>query len=121
MLFYPLCALLMACVVWQLLPDRTALVADQIVKAIKFRRETMALEDIHRIRFHYHAVVGFISVWEFVASDGRALNLSGTTIGLNRMLRSLEHYLPGFSLGELKRLFDAGDAEDTIEVWQRAS
>lgn len=80
----------------------------------------MALSEVSAIKFSYHAVVGFIGVWEFIGNNGRVLCISSEAKGIKETLRQIEIALPGFSLRELERKFQAGDVEDTLDVWQRA-
>lgn len=103
---------------WRLLMERVRCSERELVKLGWRRREAMALADIARIDFHYHAVVGFVSAWEFVSRSGRSLHVSGDAHGIDAVLRALERYLPGFSIAAFKRELEAGDVEDTIEVWR---
>lgn len=78
----------------------------------------MALAEIAQIHFHYHAVVGFVSCWEFVSHSGRSLLIDGGSLGMTAVLKMLENSLVGFSTAEFKRKFAEGDVEDSIEVWR---
>ncbi len=79
--------------------------------------ESIRLSDLSEIKYHYHAVVGFISQWEFINRQGQSLSVDGETPGIETVLSQLEELLPGFSLNEFKTKFDEGDVEDTIHVW----
>lgn len=118
--FVVVMAALIGWFVWHALPERVRLVDDDIVKTERGRRESMTLTELERILFHYHAVVGFISAWEFVSKDGRSLHVDGAARGIGQLIAGLEQRLPGFSKAEIDRLFELGDVEDSIEVWRAA-
>ncbi|QDH68912.1 hypothetical protein [Marilutibacter alkalisoli] len=100
------------------LPERVRLRGDRIVVRRGLRLESIAVADIRAIRFHYHAVVGFVSVWELVSRHGCSLMIEGRAWGARSVLGALEVRLPGFSLQELDRQFEQGDVEDTLELWR---
>jgi hypothetical protein len=104
---------------WQLLIERVSCVDGEILKWQAWRKDSMSLEELEQINYHYHAVVGFVSCWEFVSRSGRSLSVDGHARGLKVTLQSLESQLPGFSMAEFQRQFAAGDVEDTLEVWRR--
>lgn len=79
----------------------------------------MALADMVEINYHYHAVVGFLASWEFVSRSGASLCVAGNAWGMKAALHALEQSLPGFSIAEFERKLQAGDVEDTLEVWRR--
>lgn len=106
-------------VIWQSLPQQVQFVEGSIVRTERGRRESVALADIERVRFHYSAVAGFIGSWEFFSKDGSSLNVSGEAKGIEQVLPNLEKSLPGFSMAEFRKQFEAADVEDTIEVWRR--
>ena len=114
------CAALIAGAIYLLRPEQVFLRDQTILKKHKGRREQMSIVDISEIRYHYHAVVGFVAVWEFVARGGKSLSVDGKAKGIDDVLRGLEKSLPGFSLVDFKRKFDEGDVEDTIDVWRSA-
>lgn len=80
--------------------------------------EKIDVRNLKRIEYHYHAVVGFVSMWEFIDKDGKSINIDGKTRGLQLVLNQLERTLPGFSLKEWRSMFDDGDVEDSFVVWR---
>lgn len=105
---------------WHALSERVRCSEREIVKRHGWRKESMALPDIAHIKFHYHAVVGFVSCWEFVSRSGSSLLIDGAAHGITAALHALEKNLPGFSLAAFQRQFKEGDVEDTLEVWRAA-
>jgi hypothetical protein len=77
----------------------------------------MELANLAEIKFHYHAVVGFLCVWEFVAKSGVSLEHSSSHIS-ERLLQALEQSIPGFTAADFHRKFEDGDVEDSLEVWR---
>lgn len=106
-------------VAWQMWPERVCIRAGQIVRSQRRCRESMPLSEVARVNFHYHAVVGFIGVWEFVAESGITLHISGDAKGIDHVISALEHFLPGFSKARFDEQFRDGDVEDSLEVWTR--
>lgn len=106
---------------WLLFAERVRCSNREIVKFHGWRKESMALAEITQIQFHYHAVVGFVSSWEFISRSGRSLLIDGRALGIRPALKALEQTLPGFSLSDFQRKFAAGDVEDTIDVWRSES
>lgn len=98
--------------------ERVLLVEGCLVKKHKFKTERMPLVGISKINFHYHAVVGFIAVWEFVDTAGNTLLINAKAIGIKKLIMGLEEKLPGFSKTEFDRKFREGDVEDSIDVWK---
>lgn len=80
----------------------------------------MPIADVARIKYHYHAVVGFVAVWEFIDKNARSLLVDGDAKGAGDLLAGLEKSLSGFSLADFKRKFDEGDVEDAIDVCKAA-
>lgn len=103
---------------WWTVYERVLLVEDCLVKKHKFKTERMPLVDISEIKFHYHAVVGFIAVWEFIDTKGDTLLINARAIGIKKLIVGLEEKLPGFSQAEFDRKFREGDVEDSIDVWK---
>ena len=106
--------------IWTLQPDRVSCVNGRIIKKARGKTESVALSELSAIKFSYHAVVGFVGVWEFIDADSRVVCVSTESWGVKEMLRQIENSLPGFSLLEFERMFQAGDVEDTLDVWQRS-
>lgn len=79
----------------------------------------LRMEDIIGIQYHYSAVTGYIGTWEFKTNDGGSLFIDKDAEGVDRVLVQLENELPYFSLKQFKVQFEAGDVEDTIDVWRR--
>jgi hypothetical protein len=84
------------------------------------QRQSIRLDELQKIEYAYHAVVGFVAVWIFTARDGREIVVAPQRPGLSRLLSELETQLPGFSLAHWRREFEAGDVEDTLLVWAAA-
>jgi hypothetical protein len=80
-------------------------------------RKILHIETLTIIKYHYHAVVGFESVWEILDKDGNLICLDVLTFGKNGFFRKLESSLNGFSFEEFNKKFEDGGAVDTIEVW----
>lgn len=113
-------AAFIAWVVYQLLPAKVYVRDRTIVKKHGRKVEYMPISDISAINYHYHAAVGFSAVWEFVDRNARSLVVDVEAKGVGAVLGALEKVLPGFALTEFKQKFDAGDVEDSIEVWKAA-
>ena len=92
---------------------------EAIVLSKLFRRTEIALDDLQSVLYHYHAVAGYVFLWEFCARNGRTLEVDLCTFGRSCLLLNLETHLPGFSLKVFKQLFEKGDVVDTLEVWKR--
>jgi hypothetical protein len=109
---------LIAWVAYNLLPEKVLLRNQTIVKKYRGKIEQMPLSDVSQIRYHYHAVVGFVAVWEFIDKNAASLSVDAKAKGVDDVLSGLEKFLPGFSLAEFKRKFGEGDVEDAIDVWK---
>ncbi|MGD8912338.1 MAG: hypothetical protein PVJ68_06295 [Candidatus Thiodiazotropha sp.] len=109
-----------AWIVWEQQPEKVTFVNGLLVKKYKGRSESIVISDLVEIKYHYHAVVGFISTWEFNGKDGGSLRVDGEAKGISEVLSQLEKILPTFSLSSFETQFDAGDVEDTIDVWRNA-
>jgi hypothetical protein len=81
------------------------------------QRQSIRLDELQKIEYAYHAVVGFVAVWIFTARDGCEIVVSPQRPGLSRLLAELERQLPGFSRERWRREFEAGDVEDRLLVW----
>jgi len=89
-----------------------------ILKTTTFwKSASINIDNLSIIKYHYHAVVGFISVWEFIDDQGKSLEINGRAIGLNKVLSQLDNTLSGFSMTRFKQQFESGDVEDTLDVW----
>lgn len=83
--------------------------------------EKIDISNLKRIEYHYIAVAGFLSVWEFIDKDEKSIKIDGETKGLETVLRQLETELPGFSLETWQSMFDRGDFDqDSLVVWSAA-
>lgn len=100
--------------IWTLQPDKVSYVNGVVLKKAKGKKESVALSELSAIKFSYHAVVGFIGVWEFIGKSGNVVCVSSEAKGIKETLRQIEKVLPGFSLQEFERKFQAGDVEDTL-------
>ena len=109
---------LIAWIAYQMRPEKVLLRGQTILKKYRGQTEELPLSDISEIKYHYHAVVGFIAVWEFIGKSGRSLLVDAKANGIDDVLTNLEQLLPGFSLADFKRRFDKGDVEDAIDVWK---
>ena len=105
---------------YQRLLEKVFLRGHAIVKKHRGDIEQMPIADIAQIRYHYHAVVGFIAVWEFIDKNARSLRVDGDAKGVEDLLAGLEKSLAGFSLADFKRQFDEGGVEEAIDVWKAA-
>jgi len=100
--------------------ERVRLKQGQLVKKHLWRSESLSIDDICAIKYHYHAVVGFIAVWEFIDQHDNTLTVEASTRGLDEVFQELEKRLPGFSLDNFEQQFRDGDVEDTLDIWSRA-
>lgn len=83
--------------------------------------ETIDIKNLKQIEYHYVAVAGFLSVWEFKDKDGKSIKIDGETKGLQTVLKQLERTLPEFSMETWQFMFDRGDFDqDSIVVWSAA-
>lgn len=108
---------LVAWFAYQMRRETVLLRGQAILKKYRGHTEELPLSDLSQIKYHYHAVVGFVAVWEFIAKTGKSLVVDAKANGIDDVLNKLEELLPGFSLAEFKRKFDKGDVEDAIDVW----
>jgi hypothetical protein len=113
-------AALLGWVIWRLQPDKVSYVNGVVHVKAGGKKESVALSEVSAIKFSYHAVVGFIGVWEFTTNSGRVVCVSSEARGIKETMPQIEKALSGFSLEEFERKFQAGDVEDTLDVWQRA-
>lgn len=115
-----LALLMMGIVLWLaylLWPDRAYFKNGAIVCRQKWRRQQIALSDLEGVTFHYHAVVGFIGVWEFTSRSGLTIS-AGTHRISRRFLAQLEKHLPPFRAADFDAAFKDGDVEDSLLLWQ---
>lgn len=106
--------------VYLMLSDKVFLLDGKIVKKHKRSTEQLQLSHLSEIKFHYHAVVGFIGIWEFIDKAGASLKVDTNAKGIKELIASLDKELPGFSSKEFDRKFREGDVEDSIDVWKAA-
>ena len=109
-----------AWVVWENQPEKVALTNGSLTKKYKGKEESIEISNLLEIKYHYHAVVGFISTWEFIDKNGGSLKVDGEAKGIVEVFTQLEKILPKFSLNSFKKQFKSGDVEDTIDVWRNA-
>lgn len=103
---------------WLLLSERVCVIGGAIQKKYGRKSEILKLSELKEVRYSYHAVVGFIAVWEFIDQYGKEVVVSSKARGLSSTLLALETTLPGFSLGGFKKQFEGGDVEDSFVVWR---
>ncbi|GAB1263491.1 hypothetical protein [Aurantivibrio infirmus] len=103
---------------WNLLPERVYLKEGFIQKKYRGKSEGIKLSELKEILYSYHAVVGFIGVWEFYDINGKELTVDSQALGVKSLLSALEQQLNNFSLKTFQQEFEAGDVEDTIHVWK---
>jgi len=82
-----------------------------------FLHKTMALADMQKVEYAYHAVIGFVAVWIFTSKTGEEIVVGSCRTGIPRLLRILESELPPFSVSNWKQAFKEGDVEDTLLLW----
>lgn len=102
------------------LPEKVFLRDQMIVRKYGGKQQEMPVSDISEIKYHYHAVVGFVAVWEFIGTNADRLLVDGDAKGVDDLLNVLEKVLTGFSLVRFKRRFDEGDVVDVIDIWKAA-
>jgi len=105
---------------YQLQPERVTLRSGAIEKKYKGRTQQVLLDQLSEIRFHYHAVVGFVGVWEFIDVNANCVAVNDEARGMKELKENLERVLPRFSLVEFENKFRHGNLEDSIEVWKSA-
>ena len=103
-----------------MLPDLAYIKADNIqIKCYRpFQIQKIFLKELIEINYHYHAVVGFVALWEFLDKDGNSIDVSPGTLGLKQTLRGLENNLSGFSLKNFDQMFKDGDVQDILNIWK---
>lgn len=99
------------------LPEKVALLERTIVKRHRGKAERMPLTSVFTIKFQYHAVVGFVAVWEFIDTNGNSLMVDDAARGMKELKAALERELPEFSIADFERKLREGDVEDSIDVW----
>lgn len=107
-------------IVWYLLTEKIFVIDNQILKKHRGHTQRLNLTELKEIKYHYHAVVGFVSVWEFIDYNENSILVDGNAKNIDRALSRLESILPEFTLSSFKKRFEAGDVVDTIEVWENA-
>lgn len=113
-------AVILSWLTWELLPERVMVSGNQLLRKHRGETQCLLISEIQQVRYHYHAVVGFIAVWECIDQHGTVLTIDAKAFGMSRVLQTLETKLPEFSLDKFHRQFEAGDVEDTLEVWNRS-
>lgn len=112
-------AALVCWIVYTVWPERVVVADGKIIKRHRFRTtDELPLAELAEIKFHYHAVVGFVGVWEFVAMSGRSFAVETNSNVMPKALVALEGVLPNFSVVAFERRFHEGDVEDTLDVWK---
>lgn len=102
-------------------PEKAFVCNDKLYKRHMFRSEELAMENLEKIIFHYHAAVGFVGTWEFVSTSGKSLEIDSKANGMNKVLSFLENELENFSINEFDKKFEDGDVVDSIDVWRSAT
>lgn len=103
--------------VWIYLYEKVVYTNNLLTKKYLFKKESIDINELVKIKYHYDAVVGFTSVWEFIDSKGKSLNIDGKARGLTNTLTHLESVLTDFSMTDFKKQFEAGDVVDTLDIW----
>jgi len=98
-------------------PARVVFTSEWLIKKEKWKTEKFPLSELSQIKFHYHAVVGFVATWEFISKSGQSILVDAHGID-NKLLSRLERHVPNFSSKEFHEHFADGDVEDTLEVWK---
>ncbi len=106
-----------AWVVYYLWPDALFFEDGVLIKKQKWRVERLPVVGLATIRFHYHAVVGFVCEWEFIAASGSVITLNRNSMD-KKLIALLEKNVPNFSAEKFYADFKEGDIEDTIVVWK---
>jgi hypothetical protein len=105
----------------QFVRDYVYLDGDDLVYRHHGIDDRMAIRDVVRIDYHYHAVVGFIGIYELVARDGRRLLIDERTPGFDHLWRAARQELPGLGPDDRSADIAAGDWEDSVTVWETSS
>lgn len=113
-------AVFLGWLIWVQKPEIVSYENGMVCKESKGKKQYLSINELSVIKFSYHAVIGFVGVWEFTGNSGRVVCVSSETKGISEVLRSLETELPGFSLKEFERKLEEGDVEDSLDVWQRS-
>jgi hypothetical protein len=108
-----------AWMLYQVWPARIVFAGDKVIKKHKWKKEEIALADLVKIKFHYHAAVGFVCLWEFVSASGTSFLHEANDID-EKFLARLERHIPNFSAASFYKEFHDGDVVDTIDVWSAA-
>lgn len=109
-----------AWIIWALQPEKVFCSDRTLTRKHKGKLESIEIRELVEIKYHYHAVVGFISTWEFINRNGGSLIIDGEAKNISEVLSQLERILPGFSLANLKVMFESADVEDVLDVWKIA-
>jgi len=78
----------------------------------------VAIRDIRRIDYHYHAVVGFLGVYVLTARNGERFDVDEATPGFPSLWQAARRELPGLGPSDRTADIEAGDLEDSITVWE---
>src|SRR5688572_7062015 len=100
-------------IVYYLWPERVVVADGKLIKRHRLRTTNeLSLAELAEIKFHYHAVVGFVGAWEFVSVSGRSFTVGARSNAMPKALVALEGVLPNFSVEDFNRKFREGDVED---------
>ncbi|MCG7547540.1 MULTISPECIES: hypothetical protein [Pseudoalteromonas] len=88
-------------------------------KKHQFVVECLEISELTKISYHYHAIVGFVAIWELVDSQGNKLVIDGRAKDVWQVMSELQHFLPEFTLENFDSAFASGDIVDTLEIWQQ--
>jgi len=92
----------------------------RLSRKFAWRSESLNIADICAVKYHYHAVIGFVAAWEFVAADGKSIRLESNAKGLDSIFKELENRLPGFKLDEFEQQLRAGGVAGSLTIWTRS-
>ncbi|MCO7224728.1 hypothetical protein [Pleionea sp. CnH1-48] len=101
-----------------LAPEKIGINDEQLVIEKEGQALQLEVKDIKEINFHYHAVNGVMSVWEFKDMSGDTLSVSGDAKGMDKVLLFLESKLASFNLEGFDRMLAEGDVVDSLCVWK---
>ena len=105
-------------IVYTVWPERVVVADGKLVKRHGWRTiDVLPLTELAQIKYHYHAVVGFTAVWEFISVSGRSFTVATYSNTMPKALAELEGRLRNFSVEDFNRKFQEGDVEDTLDVW----
>ncbi|MBQ4834903.1 MULTISPECIES: hypothetical protein [Pseudoalteromonas] len=111
--------ILITWLVWIYRREKVFLKDGRFCKKYQFVVESLEISELTKISYHYHAVVGFVAIWELVDSRGNKLVIDGRAKGVWQVMSELQHFLPEFTLKNFDSAFASGDVVETIEIWQQ--